>query len=119
MKKTRPDFVGLTLLSLLGLECAIFLLAYLFLCSPSASFALKCNMELIPRFRTPKKVYTWNKQEKMVPSNILILTSGRSGSSFVGEIFKRSGKNTGYVFEPLQRIIENVFIDDHLKFKAI
>ena len=119
MKKTRPDFVGLTLLSLLGLECAIFFLACLFLCSPSASFALKCNMELIPRFRTPKIVYTWNKQEKMVPSNILILTSGRSGSSFLGEIFKRSDRNTGYVFEPLRRIIGNVFIDDHLKFKAI
>ena len=76
-------------------------------------------MELIPRFRTPKKAYTWNKQEKMDPSNILILTSGRSGSSFLGEIFKRNGKNTRYVFEPLRRIIENVFIDDHLKLKAI
>lgn len=60
-----------------------------------------------------------NKKVKNDTSNILILTSGRAGSSFLGEIFKRNDRKTRYVFEPLRKILQNVFIADHLKFKAI
>ena len=63
---------------------------------------------------------TTKTQMKRIPANILILSVGRSGSSFLGEIFKRrnDGK-TRYVFEPLRKIIPYVFIADNLKFKAI
>ena len=100
--------------------CGVFFVEYFFLSSPLASLVIDCNMKSISRFRISEEVPDMrNKQEIRDPSNILILTSGRSGSSFLGEIFKQNSKDTRYVFEPLRPIIENVFIDDPLKFKAI
>lgn len=52
-------------------------------------------------------------------SNILILSSGRSGSSFLGEIFKQNHGRTRYIFEPLRQIIQYPFIPDPLKFKTV
>ena len=110
---------NLVFIILILLGFGIFFVEYYFFFSPSALLAIDFNVKVIPRFRISEEVYIRNRQQKRDPSDILILTSGRSGSSFLGEIFKRNSKNTRYVFEPLRPIIENVFIDDHLKFKAI